>query len=90
MEGPVSKKMLEKGYRDTFRKANSDLTKSLQGTWGFLSDEIISDRIDYIYCKGNVLEVIDSKIIMDDPPGGFFNSDHRAILTEFRLQTVEN
>lgn len=85
IEWPVSKLMEKHGYTDSFRKANPDPTKTLEGTWGFLSDEIISDRIDYIYYKGDNIKTKDSKIIMDNPIDGFFNSDHRAILSIFEL-----
>jgi len=85
VEWPVSKAMTDYGFIDSFRKANPDPVGSLHGTWGFLDDDIISDRIDYIYYKGDGLQTIQSKIVMDDPEGGFFNSDHRAILTEFEI-----
>ena len=85
VEWPVSKLMQDRGYTDSFREANPDPTLTMDGTWGFLSDEIISDRIDFIYYRGNKLKTLDSKIVMDDPPGGFFNSDHRAILSTFDL-----
>lgn len=81
VEWPVSKLMENRGYTDSFRAANPDPTKTLEGTWGFLSNEIISDRIDFIYYKGANIKTKFSKIVMDDPPNGFFNSDHRAILS---------
>ncbi|MEN8248367.1 MAG: endonuclease/exonuclease/phosphatase family protein [Bacteroidota bacterium] len=85
IEWPVSKLMIDHGFKDSFRVANPDPANSLQGTWGFLNDDIISDRIDYIYFKGDNITTAESGIIMDDPEGGFFNSDHRAILTKFVL-----
>ena len=83
VEWPVSKLMAERGYTDSFREAHPDPLETMQGTWGFLSDDIISDRIDFIYYKGSKLSTRQSKIVMGDPPGGFFNSDHRAILSIF-------
>ncbi len=83
VEWPVSKMMADNGYTDSFREANPDPVKTLNGTWGFLSDGIISDRIDFIYYKGKDLKTKSSRIIQDDPPNGFFNSDHRAVLTVF-------
>lgn len=83
VEWPVSKLMIDKGFKDSFREVHPDPAKTLEGTWGFLSDDIISDRIDYIYYKAGKFKSRYSEIIMDDPDGGFFNSDHRAILTEF-------
>ena len=75
------------GYIDSFREAHPDPTQTLEGTWGYLSPrEIISDRIDFVYYKGQNLKTISSKIVMEDPEGGFFNSDHRAILTQFELK----
>ena len=85
VEWPVSKLMLDRGFTDSFREKHPDPTLTLEGTWGFLSDDIISDRIDYIYYRGKKLKTLDSKIVMADPPGGFFNSDHRAILSTFIL-----
>lgn len=86
VEWPVSKLMEKRGYRDSFREANLDPTKTLDGTWGFLSDEIISDRIDFIYYKGDNIKTKYSKIVKDDPTDGFFNSDHRAILSILELK----
>jgi len=88
VEWPVSKAIISNGFRDSFREARPDPSKTLEGTWGFLNDDIISDRIDYIYYKGDGIVTIHSKIIMADPAGGFFNSDHRAILTEFEIKKM--
>jgi len=85
VEWPVSKEMIARGYTDSFREVHLDPLTTMDGTWGFLSDDIISDRIDFIYYKGASLTSTHSKIVKDDPPGGFFNSDHRAILSEFHL-----
>ena len=57
----------------------------IDGTWGFLSEKIISDRIDFIYYKGPGIKTRFSKIVKDDPLDGFFNSDHRAILSNFQI-----
>ena len=84
---PVSWLMMEHGYIDSFREANPDPTQTLEGTWGYLSPrDIISDRIDFVYYKSQKLKTRSSKIVMKDPEGGFFNSDHRAVLTEFELK----
>lgn len=82
---PVSNTMAQSGFTDSFREANPDPTSSLEGTWGYLNDDLISDRIDYVYYKSKLLKTIDSKIVMDDPPDGFFNSDHRAIFSLFEF-----
>ena len=84
VQWPVSKFMEDKGYVDSFREVHPDPTKTLEGTWGWQASSIISDRIDYIYYRGKgSLKAKQSKIIKEDPPGGFFNSDHRAVLSEF-------
>ncbi len=83
---PVSSEMVKNGFKDSFREVHTDPLKNQAATWGgFMFGNMISDRIDYIYYKGNSLDVIDSKIIKEDPPEGFFNSDHRAVLTTFNL-----
>ena len=86
IEWPVSAMMTRRGYTDTYREAHPDPTTTLDGTWGFLSDNIISDRIDYVYYKSPQLKTKESKIVKDDPLGGFFNSDHRAILTTLEIK----
>ena len=87
VEWPVSKLMLERGYTDSFREAHPDPTQTLEGTWGYLSPrDIISDRIDFVYYKSQNLKTLTSKIIIEDPKGGFFNSDHRAVITKFELK----
>jgi exonuclease III len=86
VEWPVSKLVVEHGFTDSFREANPDPLKTMEGTWGFLGDDIISDRIDYIYYRGEKVKIKSSEIVMDDPKEGFFNSDHRAILTVFYLK----
>ena len=82
---PVSKWMIEQGYTDSYRNMHSDILNTLDGTWGYLNDDIISDRIDYIYFKSPLLSVVDSKIIVEDPPNGFLNSDHRPVMTQFKF-----
>jgi len=86
VEWPVSKLMADLGYADSFREANADPLETMDGTWGFLSDDIISDRIDFIYYKGDGMSSTHSRIVMDDPPGGIFYSDHIAILSIFELR----
>lgn len=85
VEWPVSKLMVDRGFTDSFREVHPDPSLTLEGTWGYLNDDIISDRIDYIYYRGDNIRSKDSKIVMDDPAGGFFNSDHRAVLSLFEI-----
>jgi len=86
VEWPVSKLMVDNGYTDSFREANPDPLKTMDGTWGFLNEDIISDRIDFIYYKGDIIKAKHSQIVLEDPEGGFFNSDHRAILSILEVE----
>jgi hypothetical protein len=52
----------------------TDMVLEVDWAMKFLSDDSISDRIDFIYYKGENLRNSISKIVKDDPPGGFFNS----------------
>ncbi len=79
---PVSKVMENHGFVDSFRESNPNPEDTLH----FLSDDVISDRIDYIYYRGDNIKSNASKIVLEDPLGGFFNSDHRAVLTQFYLR----
>lgn len=86
VEWPVSKLMEERRFTDSFREVHPDPALTLEGTWGYLNEDIISDRIDFIYYRGDKLRCRDSRIVMEDPPGGFFNSDHRAILSLLEIR----
>lgn len=85
VDWPVSQVMLNNGYVDSFRKLHPDPYAEPAVTNRFLDKEILSDRIDYIYYKSKKLTPISSRIIKEDPQNGFFNSDHRAVLTHFSL-----
>lgn len=82
VEWPVSLEMEKGGFNDSYRKINPDplVKPGLTWLWGKTHD-----RIDYIYYKGENLKILDSKVIKDDPLGGFFNSDHKAVLSTFKL-----
>ncbi len=86
VQWPVSLEMTSNGFKDSFREIHPDPLKNPAVTNRFLTDKIIADRIDYIYFKGKSLEVVDSKIIKENPKGGFFNSDHRAVMSTFILK----
>ena len=85
VEWPVSKWMEDQYFIDSYRVIHRDPMNTLEGTWGYLNDEIISDRIDYIYFKSQRLSVHESRIITKDPPYGFLNSDHRPVMTSFQI-----
>jgi len=83
VQWPVSKEMFKYGFKDSFREIHPDPLKTQAYTCGYIFENNRFDRIDYIYYKGNSLDLKDSKIISEDPPGGFFNSDHRAVVSTF-------
>jgi exonuclease III len=86
VEWPVSKFMLENNYIDTFREVNPNPLEHPGVTWGgFLFDNVISDRIDYIYYKGSNIEANSSTVISENRLSGFFNSDHRAVVSIFKI-----
>jgi len=87
VEWPVSKEIFKNSFNDSFRDINPDPKQNPGVTWGgFLFEDMLSDRIDYIYYRGDGLEPIDSKVISENPSNGFFNSDHRAVLSTFVIE----
>ena len=84
VEWPVSKFLFDNHFIDSYREVTKNTEQNWIPTIGFFSDRK-GERIDYIYYKSKKLKTISSKIVKDDPEGGFFNSDHRAVLTEFQF-----
>jgi exonuclease III len=79
--------MQKNGFIDSFRENNKDPSVKVGATWGgFDDDDFLADRIDYIYYKGENIKSIKSKVISEDPPGGFFNSDHRSVISVFEVK----
>ncbi|MFV0345235.1 MAG: endonuclease/exonuclease/phosphatase family protein [Bacteroidales bacterium] len=87
VEWPTSKLMESKGYTDTYREVNPDPTNDLAITWGYEAVWKVQDRIDFIYYRGDGLKTETSRIVKEDPEGGFFNSDHHAVLSVISLGT---
>ncbi len=75
--------MHKNDFVDSYRDVNPDplLKPGLTWLWGKTPD-----RIDYIYYKSKSLKILNSKVIKDDPIGGFFNSDHKAVMSIFKLK----
>ncbi len=87
VEWPVSLEMQKNGFIDSYREKNKDPLVKVGATWGgFDVDDFLADRIDYIYYKGENIKSINSRVISEDPPGGFFNSDHRSVLSVFEVK----
>lgn len=85
VEWPTSKLMADKGYVDTYREVNSDPTNDLAITWGYEAEWKVLDRIDFVYYRGEGLKTQQSRIVKEDPEGGFFNSDHYGVLSVISL-----
>ncbi|MFV0507100.1 MAG: endonuclease/exonuclease/phosphatase family protein [Bacteroidales bacterium] len=85
VEWPTSKLMATKGYTDTYREVNPDPSNDLAITWGYEAVYKVQDRIDFIYYRGNGLKTVSSRIVKENPTGGFFNSDHHAVLSTISL-----
>jgi len=89
VEWPVSKEMINKGFKDSFHELNIDPLKDPGFTWSPLASAAsnkygVRDRIDFIYYKGNKLKPIESKVIDYHPV--IFPSDHAAVVTVFQLK----
>lgn len=83
---PVSRYMLEEGFRDTFREKNPDELERGEGTFAVVYGQLQTSRIDFIYSKGEGIRTVSSKVIrtmseIDDVWPG----DHAAVLTIFEI-----
>ncbi len=81
---PVTVLMEQEGYKDSFREVWNDETKYPGNTYSPIFKDNYTDRIDFIFYKGNTIKAIDA-IIIDSSPS-FFPSDHAAVLVTFKLQ----
>lgn len=91
---PVSRELEIHGFVDAYRAVNPDAVERRGLTWtpiAALDDpEEVHDRIDFIYARGNGVEVIDCIVLGE--PGPFtdmafdpYPSDHRAVLARIAL-----
>ncbi|GKG72393.1 hypothetical protein CE91St1_15360 [Parabacteroides goldsteinii] len=82
---PVSRYMVEKGFRDSFREMNPDEVAYQGGTISAVYGQMQMSRIDFIYYKGKV-KAISSKIIRSAPEIDYvWASDHAAVVTVFKV-----
>ena len=86
VEWPVSKSMIDAGFKDSFRELHIDPLADPGYTWTPRAATSstrygIRDRIDYIYYKGDGLSPIYSKVIDYHPI--MFPSDHAAVVNCF-------
>ena len=55
-------------------------------TWSPRLDMTTPDRIDFIYAKGQVVQVKDSYAIAEQPGAEQFSSDHSAVVSDLRIK----
>jgi len=85
---PVSEKLFDLGFRDSYREINPDPVATPA-----ITQEKTGERIDYVYAAGPS-ETVDSKLVGE--PGGEdvdiqespWTSDHRAVLSTFDVTPV--
>ena len=86
-ELPVSRYMLDKGFRDTFREINPDELERGEGTYAVIFGQSQTSRVDFIYSKGNGIKTVASKIVRTMPEiDDVWPGDHAAVLTVFELE----
>ena len=79
--------MISKGFKDSFREVHPDAAARPEGTWAVTLGHLQTNRIDYIYYKGNKLQAVSSKIIRTAPEiDDVWSSDHAAVNTIFRYK----
>lgn len=88
VEWPVSKSVIDAGFKDSFRTMNIDALQNPGITWTPLAAAStnlygLRDRIDYIYYQGPV-KPIESKVINYHPV--MFPSDHAAVISVFKWE----
>jgi PKD repeat protein len=85
---PVSKKMIEAGYIDSYREANPNEVTHPGGTWAAIYQLCHDFRIDYIYYKsplGNMVCSHSRTFDENTDIGTQWPSDHAAVLSTFVL-----
>lgn len=84
---PISKFLLDKGYKDSFRYLNPNEIERPEGTFAVIYGHLQYSRIDFLYYKGSGIRPVSSKIIrsaaeIDD----VWASDHAAVMTVFEIE----
>jgi len=83
---PVSKIMMQQGYKDSYREIHPDPVKSIGKTWSPLYNYCDDFRIDFIYYKGPQVTPLDSRVIDHHPDQSqMFPSDHAGVLSIFEI-----
>ena len=91
---PTSSEMAKAGFSDSYRKIYPDEMKNPGLTWSPAykagDPRTHHDRIDFVYYKGNGLEVNDVKVVGENKENADmvvapYPSDHRAVVVTFTL-----
>ncbi|MGM0836114.1 MAG: endonuclease/exonuclease/phosphatase family protein [Bacillota bacterium] len=90
---PVSKKLEQLKFRDSYREINPDPLTHPAFTWTpvlYEGWDEVHDRIDFIYAAGPSV-TLDSQIVGEDGPNSDIKvtpwpSDHRAVVSTFRTK----
>jgi len=83
---PISRYLLDEGYKDSFREMNPNEVLRPEGTFAAIYGQLQVSRIDFIYYKGKYLKAISSKIVKTAPEiDDVWASDHAAVLSTFEL-----
>jgi len=89
VEWPCTKRLVEYGFIDAYRMANTDEVLNPGKTWSSINTPgEIHDRIDFIFYMGNQLKLIESKVIGEpsnksDIKINDYPSDHRSVMASF-------
>ena len=88
---PISRYMLDEGYKDSFREAHPDEVERPEGTYGSIFGQLQHSRIDFLYHRGKGVKVVSSKIFRTHPEIDFvWTSDHDAVLTDYEIRPVKD
>ncbi len=96
---PVTRMLMDAGFRDSYREAHPDPTVLLGYTWTagmphpYVRPRETIDRIDYVFAAGPA-ETLRSEVVGE--PGGIgvdiavspYPSDHRGVVSTFRVVPV--
>ncbi|WP_367038175.1 protein kinase [Streptomyces sp. Je 1-332] len=90
VEWPATKAFADSGFKDSFREVNPDPAADRGDTWSTVWKRNTAyddypepqDRIDFVLHKGGTTKAVASRVIGG---GQTWPSDHRAVLTTFRL-----
>jgi hypothetical protein len=77
------------GFVDTYRAANPNVCQASGMTWSPRLGMTTPDRIDFVYARGQVVQVKDSSTIAEGlpgDPGEQFSSDHSAVVADVRIK----